>query len=104
MDKGKPPTSHHSSLLYWALLFRPGFTGETEVFAAVAAPYAAGVTGMYMLLLGSSEMEILAGSISFTSFTSFTPVLSWAATGAMDVPATALSICSLSRSGQEKQS
>jgi len=73
-----------------ALLFRLGFTGETAVFAAAAAFYVAGVLGMYLLLrLRFSEMESLAGSISFASFTL---ILSWAATGALDVPAISLSI------------
>ena len=71
-----------------AFLFRLGFGGEITVFAA--AFYVAGIIGMYLLLqLRFSEMESLAGALSFASFSL---VLSWAATGALDVPAISLSI------------
>ena len=73
-----------------SVLFRLGLTGEPTVFSAAAAFYIAGVTGLYLLLrLRFSEMESLAGSISFASFSI---ILSWAATGALDVPAASLSI------------
>lgn len=73
-----------------SIFFRLGFTGETTVFAVASAFYVAAVTGMYLLLrLRFSEMESLAGSISFASFSI---ILSWAATGALGVPAIALSI------------
>ncbi|MEJ8542286.1 glycosyltransferase family 39 protein [Methanothermobacter wolfeii] len=73
-----------------SVLFMLGLTGEPTVFSAAAAFYIAGVTGLYLLLrLRFSEMESLAGSISFASFSI---ILSWAATGALDVPAASLSI------------
>ncbi|WP_321211859.1 glycosyltransferase family 39 protein [Methanothermobacter sp. DP] len=73
-----------------SILFRLGFTGERTVFAAAAAFYVLGISGMYLLLrLRFSEMESLAGAISLASFSL---ILAWAATGALDVPAMALSI------------
>ncbi|MDI9617640.1 glycosyltransferase family 39 protein [Methanothermobacter sp.] len=73
-----------------SIFFRLGFTGEKVVFAVASAFYVAAVIGMYLLLrIRFSELESLAGSISFASFS---VVLSWAATGALDVPSIALSI------------
>lgn len=73
-----------------SIFFRPGFAGEKVVFAVASAFYVAAVIGMYLLLrIRFSELESLAGSISFASFS---VVLSWAATGALDVPSIALSI------------
>lgn len=73
-----------------SIFFRLGFAGETVVFAVASAFYVAAVIGMYLLLrIRFSELESLAGSISFASFS---VVLSWAATGALDVPSIALSI------------
>ena len=73
-----------------SLFFRLGYVKASPLYLISGLIFASGIIGLYLLLkLRFSTKESVAGSIIFSSFT---VVLSWAATGSLDVPAVCLAI------------
>ena len=73
-----------------SLFFRLGYVKASPLYLISGLIFASGIIGLYLLLkLRFSTKESLAGAITFSSFT---VVLSWAATGSLDVPAVCLAI------------
>ncbi|MCK9150751.1 glycosyltransferase family 39 protein [Methanobacterium alcaliphilum] len=76
-----------------SLFFKAGWVSETTLFAVSGVFYIAGALGLYLLLkIRFNEWESMAGALSFATFTI---VIAWAASGALDVPSISLSIWAL---------
>lgn len=76
-----------------SLFFRADLVYESTLFAISGFFYVLGTLGLYLLLrIRFNEWESLAGSLSYATFTI---VLIWAVSGALDVPAISLSIWAL---------
>ncbi len=76
-----------------SLFFRAGMVSEVTLFTISGVFYIIGTLGLYLLLkIRFNELESLAGALSFATFTI---VLAWAVSGALDVPAIALAIWAL---------
>jgi hypothetical protein len=79
--------------LVTSLFFRAGLVQESTLFAISGVFYLLGTLGLYLLLnLRFKPWESLAGALSFATFT---VVIIWAASGALDVPAISISIWAL---------
>lgn len=73
-----------------SLFFRAGMVSEVTLFTISGVFYIIGTLGLYLLLkIRFNELESLAGALSFATFTI---VLAWAVSGALDVPSIALAI------------
>ena len=76
-----------------SLFFRADFIYESTLFAISGVFYFLGTLGLYLLLkMRFNEWESLVGALSFATFT---VVIIWAVSGALDVPAISLSIWAL---------
>ena len=76
-----------------SLFFRADLVYESTLFAISGVFYFLGTLGLYLLLkLRFNEWESLAGALSYATFT---VVLIWAVSGALDVPAISISIWAL---------
>ncbi|HSO25103.1 MAG TPA: glycosyltransferase family 39 protein, partial [Methanobacteriaceae archaeon] len=76
-----------------SLFFRADLVYESTLFAISGVFYFLGTLGLYLLLkLRFNEWESLAGALSYATFT---VVIIWAVSGALDVPAISLSIWAL---------
>ncbi|MBU4547486.1 MAG: glycosyltransferase family 39 protein, partial [Euryarchaeota archaeon] len=76
-----------------SLLFRAGYVFELSLFMISGVFYILGAVGMYLLLkIRFNEYESLAGALSYATFTI---VMAWAVSGALDAPAISLSIWAL---------
>ncbi|PKL66954.1 MAG: hypothetical protein CVV28_07815 [Methanobacteriales archaeon HGW-Methanobacteriales-1] len=76
-----------------SLFFRADFIYESTLFAISGVFYFLGTLGLYLLLkMRFNEWESLVGALSFATFT---VVVIWAVSGALDVPAISLSIWAL---------
>lgn len=76
-----------------SLFFRADLVYESSLFAVSGVFYFLGTLGLYLLLkMRFNEWESFVGALSFATFT---VVLIWAVSGALDVPAISLSIWAL---------
>ncbi len=76
-----------------SLFFRADLVYESTLFAVSGVFYFLGTLGLYLILkMRFNEWESLVGALSFATFT---VVIIWAASGALDVPAISLSIWAL---------
>ncbi|MEW6009801.1 MAG: glycosyltransferase family 39 protein [Euryarchaeota archaeon] len=76
-----------------SLLFRAGYVFELSLFMISGVFYILGAVGMYLLLkIRFNEYESLAGALSYATFTI---LMAWAVSGALDAPAISLSIWAL---------
>ncbi len=76
-----------------SLFFRAGLVQESTLFVISGVFYLLGTLGIYLLFnLRFKPWESLAGALSFATFT---VVIIWAASGALDVPAISISIWAL---------
>lgn len=76
-----------------SLIFKLGYVSETALFIVSAIFYVLGVIALYLILkLKFSEVESFLGA---TAFATFTLIIMWAVSGALDVPSISLALWSL---------